>query len=126
MLLNNDGTTSVASATQMPSNPLAAVDIFEGLPPEFLDELHSRVRRRCFRKGEVIFHRDDPGTTLYSIVKGRVRIVVVSDYGEELTLALLRPGDCFGELALIQGGERTATVVALEPTETLTLHRDDF
>jgi CRP/FNR family transcriptional regulator, cyclic AMP receptor protein len=107
-------------------NPLADVDVFQRLSPPALDALQRRARRRAFRKGEVIFHRDDPGSSLYLVISGRVRVLVASDGGEELTLAILRAGDCFGEMALLSEGERTATVVALEATETLAIQRDDF
>ena len=91
-----------------------------------LDALHRRARRRAFRKGEVIFHRDDPGNSLYLVISGASAGDDRVDGGEELTLAILRAGDCFGEMALLSEGERTATVVALEATETLTIQRDDF
>jgi CRP/FNR family cyclic AMP-dependent transcriptional regulator len=108
------------------NNPLVDIDVFQHLPPPALDALHRRARRRAFRKGEVIFHRDDPGSSLYLVISGRVRVMVASHGGEELTLAILRAGDCFGEMALLSEGERTATVVALEATETLTIQHDDF
>jgi CRP/FNR family cyclic AMP-dependent transcriptional regulator len=107
-------------------NPLADVDVFQHLSPPALDALHRRARRRAFRKGEVIFHRDDPGSSLYLVVSGRVRVMIASHGGEELTLAILRAGDCFGEMALLSERERTATVLALEPTVTLTIQHDDF
>jgi CRP/FNR family transcriptional regulator/CRP/FNR family cyclic AMP-dependent transcriptional regulator len=102
------------------------VYIFQALPAEMLEDLHSRIRRRSFQKGAIIFHRDDPGSILYLLTRGRVRITMMSSVGAELTLAILHAGDCFGELALLHGGERTATAVALEPTETLTLRSEDF
>jgi CRP/FNR family transcriptional regulator, cyclic AMP receptor protein len=108
------------------TNPLALVDIFQALPQKMLDELHGQIRRRSFQKGAIIFHRDDPGSILYLLTRGRVRITITSSLGSELTLAILHAGDCFGEMALLHGGERTATAVALEATETLTLRSEDF
>ena len=107
-------------------NPLADVYVFQHLSPSALDALYGRARRRTYRKGEVIFHRDDPGNSLYLVLSGRVRVMVASLGGEELTLAILRAGECFGEMALLAEGERTATVVALEATETLTIQHADF
>src|SRR5215213_3862764 len=115
-------TSSARRATA--DNPLADVDLFEHLSPPAVDALNRRARRRVFRKGEVIFHRDDPGSALYLVISGRVRVMVASNDGEELTLAILRAGDCFGEMALLSEGERTATVVALEATEALTIQHD--
>lgn len=107
-------------------NPLADVSVFQDFSPPALDALYGRARRRTYRKGEVIFHRDDPGNSLYLVISGRVRVMVASHDGEELTLAILRAGECFGEMALLAEGERTATVVALEATEALTIQHDDF
>jgi len=63
-------------------NPLADVDVFQQLSPPALDALHRRTRRRAFRKGEVIFHRDDPGSSLYLVISGRVRVMVAPTAGK--------------------------------------------
>lgn len=84
------------------------------------------MRRRRYRRGEVIFHQEDPGSVLHIVEEGRVRISLPSPGGEEVVVALLGPGDCFGELALIDGEPRSATALAQEPCETLTLSRADF
>ena len=83
------------------------------------------VRRR-FRKGDYIFHAGDTGDRLYVIVAGRVSVQLDNREGDTTILALLGPGDCFGELALLGGGVRTASVVALEPLEAVTLSRGDL
>jgi CRP/FNR family transcriptional regulator/CRP/FNR family cyclic AMP-dependent transcriptional regulator len=63
---------------------------------------------------------------LYVILTGKVKISVTSPDGQEVSLALLSAGDYFGELALLDGQPRSASAVALEPAETLTLQRADF
>lgn len=83
------------------------------------------VRRR-FRRNEVIFHQGDPGDSLHVVATGAVKIVLPSPEGDEAIIATLRPGDFFGELALLDGAPHSATAVAIEPTEALVLRRDRF
>jgi CRP/FNR family transcriptional regulator, cyclic AMP receptor protein len=105
---------------------LAAVPLFAGLDPAALDSLARAVRPRRFRRGEVVFHLGDPGDALFVVSAGAVKITLPSEGGEEAIIATLRPGDFFGELALLDGAPRSATAVALEPTETLVLPREPF
>ena len=84
------------------------------------------LRARRFRRGEVLFHEGDPGDALFVVASGAVKVVVPSEEGEEAILATLRRGDFLGELALLDGAPRSASAVALEPTETLALPRDQF
>ncbi len=112
--------------TQDHATSLAQVALFAGLDHEGLNELAAAARRRSFRAGEVIFHRDDPGQVLYVIRNGKVKIYITSQEGQEVALAVIGPGDYFGELALLDGQPRSASAVALEPVETFTLQRTDF
>jgi CRP/FNR family transcriptional regulator, cyclic AMP receptor protein len=98
---------------------------------EVLDEEERRgvlasARRRRFARREVIFHAGDPGETLHLIVSGWVAVYVATPLGSAATFAMLGSGEAVGELALITAGERTATAIALQPTETLSLRRDQF
>src|ERR1700730_4646712 len=99
--------------------PLLAV-----LAEEDRRELLSRSRRRRFAKGEVIFHEGDPGETLHLVVDGRVAVRLTTPLGDTTTLLIIGAGGWFGELALLCPAPRNATIVALEPVETLVLHRD--
>ena len=63
-----------------------------------------KLRRRTFQKGEVIFHEDDPGDRLYFLGEGMVKISLVSSDGRENDIVLLTPGDCFGEMSVLDGG----------------------
>src|SRR6185295_17969555 len=83
-------------------------------------------RSRRFRRGEVIFHLGDPGDALFVIVSGEVKITLPAETGDEAILATLRPGDVFGELALLDGAPRSASASALTPTEAVVLPRDRF
>jgi CRP/FNR family transcriptional regulator/CRP/FNR family cyclic AMP-dependent transcriptional regulator len=91
-----------------------------------LEQLATLLRRRAYRRGEVVFHQGDPGDTLHMVLSGRVKVVVAAESGEEVVLFVLGPHELFGEIALLDSGPRTATVVALEPLETAILRREDF
>src|SRR5215208_3535074 len=85
----------------------------------------AKARRRKFAPREVVFHEGDPGDTLHLIAKGHVAVRVTTPMGDVATLRILGPPDFFGELAVISPAPRNATVVALDATETLSLHRAD-
>jgi CRP-like cAMP-binding protein len=99
----------------------------EGLPPEEQQRLVERAKRRVYAPGEVVFQEGDPADAIYLVLRGRVAVMVTSPDGREMTYAIVGENDVFGELALIaKDGHRGATVRALEPTETLAIHRRDF
>ncbi len=100
--------------------------LFTGAEPEDLAEVVRHVRRRRFRRGEVIFHEGDPADALHVVASGAVKIVLSSDEGDEAIIATLHPGDFFGELSLLDGSPRSATAAAVEATETVSLPRDTF
>ncbi len=82
---------------------------------------------RRFAKRDIVCHEGDPGDTLHLIRSGRLIVRVTTPLGHMATLAILGPGDAFGELALLSpDARRTATVVAVEKAETLTLNRDQL
>jgi CRP-like cAMP-binding protein len=92
-----------------------------------LDEqtVRSTLMPKRYARGEVVFHEGDPAGALHLIDRGRVAIRLTTPSGDVATVDVLGSGDTFGEQALVDGiGERTATVTAIEPTETLMLRRD--
>ena len=83
--------------------------------------------RRKYRKSEVIFHEDDIGDSLHLLERGRAAIRVSNSLGDEVIINVIGPGSFFGEQALVgDRNQRSATVVALQPVETLALRRADF
>ena len=108
------------------SSYLKQVSLFANLVDEDLHELMNAAKRRAFRSGEVIFHRDDPGQVLYMIKEGKVKICIISPDGQEISLAVFGKGECFGEFALLDGLPRSADAIALEKVECYTLQRSDF
>jgi len=118
------GTAMLASRPIVDS--LRSVPFFAGLDDDALGRVAAGMRSRRFRRGEVIFHVGDPGDALFIIVSGEVKIWLPSEAGEEAILVRLRPGDVFGELALLDGAPRSATATALSAAETVVLPRDRF
>ncbi len=105
---------------------LARCPLFEHASRNILESLAQRLRRRRFRRNEVIFHQGDPGDALHIVAAGAVKILLPSAEGDEAIIATLRPGDFFGELALLDGAPRSATATALDQADTLVLPRPVF
>jgi CRP/FNR family transcriptional regulator, cyclic AMP receptor protein len=101
--------------------------VLASLPPNERLKLVARLRRQAYRRDEVICHQGDPADTLHLISAGHVSVRVTLRGGEFVTVAILGPGDTFGEFALVADTHRRgATVVALEASETLVLGRHEF
>jgi CRP/FNR family transcriptional regulator, cyclic AMP receptor protein len=100
--------------------------LFAGIPGEDVRAVLSLARRSTYRRGEVVFHRHDPADSVHLVVKGRFDIRVTATRGDVVALAIRGPGDIFGELAILTGAERSATVTALEAGETLVLRGSEL
>src|SRR5947208_5410027 len=112
--------------TQNETVYLKQVPLFADLADEDIRALMAIARKRTYRSGEVIFHRDDPGQVLYVIKEGKVKICLISPEGQEISLVVFGKGECFGEFALLDGLPRSADAIALEKVECYTLQRSDF
>lgn len=110
----------------MAAHPLAEIPLFAGLSESELAVVAERVRQRRYREGDTIFHRDDPGVALYIILSGRIKIHNETGEGADMIIAVLQPGDFFGELAVLDGDERSADATTVEPSELLMLTREDM
>jgi CRP/FNR family transcriptional regulator, cyclic AMP receptor protein len=101
--------------------------LLDAVPAEDVRELMQIARRRRFARNEVVFHRDDPGDSLHLIAKGRFSIRVMTPLGDVATIAVRGPGESFGEMALVSDtSRRSATVLALEESETFAVYRVEF
>jgi len=105
---------------------LAEVPLFKGLSAEALDYVCAHARGRTFRSEEAIVHQDDPGETLYVILRGIVKVSTTEPDGAEVFLAVLASGDNFGELSLIDSKFRSADVVTQEETTLISIDRATF
>jgi CRP-like cAMP-binding protein len=103
---------------------LRQTTLFSELPSNDLEALSLRVRERTYRRHETVFHFDDPGTALLLIRTGRVKVTLTSKEGKEIILRIAGPGEIVGEVALLDGHPRSATIVALEKLEVFLLERD--
>jgi cAMP-dependent protein kinase regulator len=97
---------------------------FAAFPPAALEELLAITTVRSFNSGEVIVREGDPGTSLFLIVEGHVDVRTSDPGGRELGLARLGPGDFFGEVSVLTGRPRTATIVARENVTAIEIERD--
>jgi CRP/FNR family transcriptional regulator, cyclic AMP receptor protein len=100
--------------------------LFKMLSAEHIDRLSSCVVRKSVAHGGIIFSRGDRGTSLFAIAKGTVKISVPSADGNNAVFNLMGQGDIFGEIALLDGGPRTADAIAVTDCEMFVVERRDF
>ena len=104
---------------------LSKCDLLRHLPPEGIESILPYIRKRHLKAGEILFHAGDPGDALYIVAKGQVDVLANS--GENARpIARLGEGHAFGEMALISGGARTATIRAVDGTDLIEIAKDDF
>jgi CRP-like cAMP-binding protein len=105
---------------------LAGHPFFNGFNRTVIDRLVSHAVTRRVKKGTILFRKGDPGSSLYAVCAGLVRISVPSVQGQDAIFNLVPPGDLFGEIALLDGGARTADAVVIENSELMVIERRDF
>ena len=105
---------------------LEDVDFFRILGDEDRRELAEVVDLIKLADGETLFRAGDPGESLFLVRAGEVELFVRDNAGQKIILDITRPGDFFGEIALLDAGARTASAVALTDTELIELDRDDL
>ena len=99
---------------------------FQSLNGQIIDQLVPHAIIRNVKKGTVLCRKGDPGTSLYVVCSGAVRISAPSEQGKDAVFNLVIPGEIFGEIAFLDGGLRTADAVASENTELMVIERRDF
>jgi CRP/FNR family transcriptional regulator, cyclic AMP receptor protein len=100
--------------------------LFGKLNPKQIDRLVSCTVEKSVVRGTTILAKDDPGAGLFAIRKGAVKITVPSVDGHEAVLNRMTDGDIFGEIALLDGGPRTADAIAITDCEMFVIERRDF
>jgi CRP/FNR family transcriptional regulator/CRP/FNR family cyclic AMP-dependent transcriptional regulator len=105
---------------------LKKVPLFSGLDEEELQQIAAVVREQHYKKHTTIVHVDDPGNALYILKTGLVKVTIEDRDGYEMILRILYPTDFFGDMSLLDGEPRSATVTTQEPSEVLTVSRDHF
>jgi len=110
----------------MDNHLLQLFPLFADLDESELEFVSSLTVERKFRKNNLIIFEDDVGNSLFVIKKGRVKISHISPEGSEAILAILGAGDFFGELSVIDGLGRSASVTSIDDVELIMLRRVDF
>jgi CRP-like cAMP-binding protein len=105
---------------------LRSIPLFARLSAAEQEELGSLMIGKKFNANTAVFFQDDPSDSLYVVVSGSAKVFRTSEDGTDHILSTLRPGDAFGELAMIEGLPRSASVQVVEDTEMLSLARRDF
>ncbi|HUI35084.1 MAG TPA: Crp/Fnr family transcriptional regulator [Stellaceae bacterium] len=100
--------------------------LFGKLPPDDLDTLLSHARVEHYPAGREIFAKGSPGRSMMAILAGSVRISTPSPAAHDIVLAILNPGEVFGEIAVLDGQDRTADATAISDTYLLVLDHRDF
>ncbi len=100
--------------------------IFQHLNNRELKKLSPLIYERKYQAGEFLFEKEQPGTAMFIIKSGHVKIVVPGHNGEETELATIHPEDFLGELALLDDTPRSASAKAVEKTEALAFFREDL
>jgi CRP/FNR family transcriptional regulator, cyclic AMP receptor protein len=100
--------------------------LFTAMRPEELDRMLAMASERAVRRGQTIFLKGDPGSSMMAVLKGSVRISTGSPDGKEITLNIIRTGEVFGEIALLDGRPRSADATAIEDCYLLVIERRHF
>ncbi|WP_028543566.1 Crp/Fnr family transcriptional regulator [Paenibacillus taiwanensis] len=105
---------------------LKRVPLFADMTDDQLNIVFSITSRHEFAAQTVLFKQGDPGNTFYIIIRGSVKVFTSNKEGQQKILDVFQAGDCFGELALIDGKPRSATAESLEETVLLTVTNESF
>lgn len=102
------------------------VPLFSMLTEKELGLLSRAMRPRSYPRGSIVLVEGSQAETLYVILSGKLKVVKRDEEGREIILALLGPGEYFGEMALLDDNPRSANVETLEPCEVITISKTDF
>lgn len=125
-MLPGMGTTQTKSSAPTVERTLRAFSLLEGLPEADLKGLESRCRWRVYEKGQTILDKGATSRDVFFVLRGSVAVVTFSPTGKEVTLATVKPGESFGELAAIDEQPRSASVTAIEKSELCIMPPDIF
>src|SRR5438105_10600679 len=122
-------TSSTIVRTPRPLDKMALLrrhPLFGAIGSDLLKRLSACATTRRLKKGQTIFDKGDPGTALFAVHSGTVKIGAPSADGREAVFNLIRDGEIFGEIALLDGRPRTAGAVAMTDCELMVIERRDF
>lgn len=107
-------------------NSLQNISLFAGLSEESLLELAEKLEPLTMQADEILFKKGDPGNALFIIEEGWVKAYAENLRGEEVVLNEFGPGESFGEMSLVDGRPRSATIQTIEPARLLILRQESF
>jgi CRP/FNR family cyclic AMP-dependent transcriptional regulator len=105
---------------------LKRVPLFSGLTDSQIERLAAGSVRRSFPKGRTIVAEGEPSQSLYVLLSGRAKVQRSDTEGKEVILAVLGPGECFGEMSLIDDAPRSASVITLESCDFMSINKESF
>ncbi len=108
------------------TNSLRNIPLFAHLRDADIERIQGFARQRSYPKNSVIVFEEDPGDSLYVVLNGQVKVVLIGEDGREVILSTPSNGDFFGEMSLIDDQPRSAHVIAMEDSQLLVLRREDF
>jgi len=106
------------------TNILKNIPIFSCLDEDELFELTRVANKKVFPRNSLLINEGDKTDSLYIIISGKVKAVITDENGKEVILSIFGPGEYFGELAFIDGEDRSASIITREPTEVLIISRE--
>jgi CRP/FNR family cyclic AMP-dependent transcriptional regulator len=115
-----------SSLVAAPVELLRRVPLLSGLSQAELASVAELAQRKRYESRDIVVQMSDPGGELFVIVNGHLKVVSAGADGRDTALGIMGPGDVFGEVSLLDGGPRSATVAALEPCELLVIRREPF
>ncbi len=114
------------SMTRLLTDLIGATPLFSSLDHADREAIAARMRPVQFDANQTIFERGETGRSTYLVIKGRVRLSILTSDGRELSLVHAIPGGIFGEIAALDGRERTATATAITRVEAMALSQSSF
>jgi CRP/FNR family cyclic AMP-dependent transcriptional regulator len=105
---------------------LKRVALFSGLTDSQIERLAAGSVRRSFPKGRTIVAEGEPSQSLYVLLSGRAKVQRSDTEGKEVILAVLGPGECFGEMSLIDDAPRSASVITIESCDFMSINKESF
>ncbi len=106
---------------------LKSVDLFSPLYDEHLAIFAKIANYKCYHKGDLVLQQNDTeNQSFFLIASGQAKVFISGVDGAEVTLAILNPGEFFGEMSLLDGEPRSASVIAVQKSNLLVIRRDDF
>jgi CRP/FNR family cyclic AMP-dependent transcriptional regulator len=110
----------------MDSEFFKQIPLFSELGDRDLEKIIQVATKQKYHKDNIILIEEEVGSTMFIILSGRVKISRISDDGREVILSILSEGDFFGEMSLLDGHTRSASVTAIEESELLVIRREEF